>query len=450
MSASLPEREQQSSLRELARGVTYLATGCRVWPVTANDWLVPTAPLPVAFAAGGVQAQGLSVRNAKLECMDAEMAARLTVEEASIESGNRVFGFRVTSPDPVFAEKLVPLGFKLEVEARGEVFATGIPLWLNVDRPLMVKFDKLETLTAAGATSRADLRVRNVSPHEMDCVLEAKLPAGWQLASSTPRGFRLKPFAQQVVPVAAVTAGSGNTDAGVVGIAVRYAAHPEACVHDSFKVWLMPQNMTSADACSAGWSGMRFRHRMVMLLPAVAGEKIALDLSAGAGNAPVRFELRAPGFKDLDGGTVPVKESRKITFTAAVSGTYLLEASSPNSWTINVQSASGAAVLASEAVSMSVIHSKPSLRFAVKPRAEKFELRVTDGGIFEPVAVRILRPDESEALARRGNWDDRWIAVQVPPGTDGQMWKLELDPAEDVSVQLRGGVMPTLSPWASL
>lgn len=446
MSASLPAREQQSSLRELARGVTYLATGCRVWPVTANDWLVPTTPLKVAFAAGGVQSSGLSVGNAKLECMDEGMAARLMVEAATGQSGHRVFDFRVTSPDPLLVEKLVPLGFKLEVETRGDVFATGVPLWLNVDRPLMVKFDKLETLTAAGATSRADLRVRNVSPHEVDCVLEAKLPAGWKMASSTPRGFRLKPFAQQAVPVAAVTSASGNTDAGVVELAVRYAAHPEACVHDSFKVWLMPQNMKTAVACTAGWSGMRFRHRMVMLLPAVAGEKIELDLSAGPGNAPVRFELRSPGFKDLDGETVPVKESRKIIFTAAESGTYLLEASSPNSWTVNVQSASGAAVLASEAVSMSLIHSNPSLRFAVKPRADKFELRVTDGGMFEPVAVRILRPDGSEALARRGNWDDRWIAVQVPPGTDGQMWTLELDPAEDVSVQLRGDVMPALCP----
>lgn len=444
MSASLPAREQHMSLIELARGVTYLATGCRVWSVTAKDWLVPTAPLNVAFAVSGVQSQELSVSNARLACMDAGVAARMKIDVASNESGKQGVGFRVTSADPLLVEKLVPLCFRLDVRAGENIFAIGLPLWLNVDRPLMVKFDKLETLTTAGATSRADLRVRNVSPHEVECVLEAKLPEGWQLGPSTLRGFRLKPFTQQVVPITVKTAKSIGVENGVVEVAVIYAAHPEARVHGSFKVRLMPQNMETAGQGAAGWAGMRFRHRMVMLLSAVVGEKFELDLIAGAGNAPVRFELRSPGFKDLQGGTVPAKESRKITFTATESGTYLLEAASPDSWTINVHNAAGSAVLASEAVPLSLIHSNPLLQFAVKPRAKKFEIRVTDGGMFEPVAIRVFRPDGSEAWVRSGNWDDRWITVQVPPGMDGQMWKLKLDPREDVSVQLRGGVLPTL------
>jgi hypothetical protein len=67
---------------------------------------------------------------------------------------------------------------------------------------------------------------------------------------------------------------------------------------------------------------------------------------------------------------------------------------------------------------------------------------VQSGGPTETSRQTVWRPDGTVVLDEEGAYESRRFQIAVPQGAAGKVWKLHVDPRQDVKFHLEGDVVP--------
>ena len=160
--------------------------------------------------------------------------------------------------------------------------------------------------------------------------------------------------------------------------------------------------------------------------------------------SPAAWTLSAPDGTEVASGSVEMDATGMVRHTATETGRYLLEVKTNAIWTTEIDEPAGAGFLASEEVPMHVIGEASLGYIAVPEGAERFQVRVDPTGPWEPVGLRLVRPDGSVALEREGVWEGYWRTIRVLEGQHG-VWRLDISLKEDGILRLRGPITPCIS-----
>lgn len=159
--------------------------------------------------------------------------------------------------------------------------------------------------------------------------------------------------------------------------------------------------------------------------------------------------VTSPAGETLTEGSAAVGESSTISFEAAQVGPYTLRAGAGrNAFTLD---ATGARLLIPAGADgqpfEGISHAAPVYLF-VPPGAERFTVNLGGQGSGETASARVLGPDGSEIAAlSTGRTMTASATIDVPVGSDDNVWALVVGPAEtgifeDFNVTLSGDVSP--------
>ena len=425
---------------------------------------LPYEPLPFEVVLESHTERTVAWREAKVELhanRRGEMA-RLEGIEGAVRGAIGGVGQRtvvrrgqllVTNRD--LAEHAVTLRARVRVQVGGKVSTLTHQLKVPVDMPLLVALKRRSCTLVAGRTTEAKLWVRNVAPQSVRVKTVCKPPAGW---SATPgNGVEITVAAAGDTPVAAyptlrLTA-APTAKAGTVMVPFHTTCngHAAGTVVDLLACHVLPR-LLPLDPKPGGFEPAakppRIRRDGRAMLYLRKGEKAAITLTnvrVTTYTNTLRYRVLDPDLREVAKGTVDVDKARTIRLAARTEGLHFVELNpangsctiaTPHKWLVHE---------ASKGQPMKVIFQNPPLYLHVPTDAREFVLVIECGGPTEPAVVKIIDPAGRTVAGASGALMGRRFVVKPTAAQRGKVWKLIVDPREDVAFYLEGDVMPYLA-----
>ena len=357
--------------------------------------------------------------------------------------------------DRDLAEHAVTLRAQVRVQVGGKVSTLTDEVRVPVDMPLLVALTRRSCTLVAGRTTEAKLWVRNVAPQPMRVKTVCKPPAGW--SASPAAGVEMVVPAAGDEPgvaypalrlTAAPTAKAGTV---VVPFHTTCNGHAKGTVVDLLACHVLPR-LLPLDAGSGPFepavkpSRIRRDGRAMLFLR--KGEKVAITLTnvrVTTYTNTLCYRVLDPDLREVAKGSLAVDKARTIRFAAKTEGVHFVDLepangsctiATPHKWLVHE---------ASKGQPMKVIFQNPPLYLHVPTNAKGFVLAVECGGATEPAVVKIVDPAGRVVAAASGALMGRRFVVKPTAAQRGKVWKLIVDPREDVSFYLEGDVMPYLA-----
>lgn len=372
----------------------------------------------------------------------------------ALDGRGRVYYWELLLSDPQYVERMVPVVAAVEVEADGLTYQLADVAHLEANRPFEIRKHKSVLTVVGGQTGRSSVVLRNWSPDNVRATISLSGPDGWRLTSEPVRA-RLPAPADSQIDILVQPPATERRGSYEVECFANHLADPSAAVKAIIRVALLPSLAPLASGAAPEPPGppdqARLRRSGKLVIYAREGEPLRLSMHnyrAGNYTATATFSLRGPDLETLDAGTIPLNESHEIDLKAPGTGTYHLEVL-PGVGQAEVQTESRfVAELATDQDKLHLFCSPVTRWFHVPAGARSFELCAQDGGPDETARFVVTSPAGRVALDRDGNYAGTEMEVEVRPEEAGKVWRLRVEPRQDISLWLKGDVCPYLSATA--
>ena len=352
----------------------------------------------------------------------------------------------------LYVERLVPVVGAATVTAGGTPFCLSDIFYLEADRPCELITQPDPVVVVAGRQATGEVTLRNWSPDDVQLTFKASGPEGWAItaepAAVPAPALKDTVFKVQIAPPAGTPPGEhiirctanhlSQGDAELLGelrASVHESVGPLVAVADA---WPQPAPESLA----------RIRQRGLLAVCAAAGEELKLEVRnvrVTTYTTKVSYRLLDPDLCPLDSGEVAVDESKTLVRKAEVAGTYYLEVTpGTGSTAVNIANRCAAEV-ASRTDRLSLFNNPIERFFFVPAGAQRFALGAKEGGPTETAHFVVTSPTGRVAFEKSDALDGRELEIEVKPDEAGKVWKLRVEPVEDISVWLTGDVCPYLS-----
>lgn len=381
----------------------------------------------------------------------AKGAVTVTEEVREEDRATNTHTFTLTLNDATYVERMVPVLFFLTVTRDGHEFLIPEIVRLEANRPVHLIKPRGVVQAVNGRETRAVFTLRNWSPHPVT----ARLRAGTE-------GFttRLEAATVECPPLSDVSVPlrfTARTKAGAhrLPLTVAWADLPEATVIAYAAVDLRDALVPVAER--AEWTPTpadnlaTFRREGRMAIHARAGEPVRAtirNVRVTQYTDSLKVALRDVDHQVVWQTTIPVDESARLEWTAAMAGAHILELfPGSGSAVVEIENRAGGE-LATKASPVHLFNSPIRRVFHVPAGVREFRFGSRDGGPDETAAVRIVSPTGRVALDRALTEPSpaKPVTIAVQPGEAGNLWQLEITPRQDISFWLDGEVCPALSP----
>ena len=416
-----------------------------------HEWLMPHRPQEIVFARRDFNAQADDDR---LEVLAADLAPAIAIRR---EEENR---YTATVLRRDAAANFAALLHTTEFSAPGGAAGVMTRLaWMEIAEPLLTEINPKQLVapyTAASRQVRLDLRIVNASSEDLPITVDAELPEGWRLDPEENRlAFTLEALKHVEMPVTIVTDGnaSGTRKAKLI---VNYTGNPETRREMDSTLEEIAGDLAPVDPTAKPeptWSNTR-RHGSMSAVLVGDDRRIRMEVKDGQFGTTRSFTVRVldAGLNELSKAEHRLEKDQVASLDMEVPapGAYFLRfdhafaryrflniahhgffARPGNTYHFNGQQDGD----------------HTTLYFYVKPGARSFQFAGADGGPSEPGGFRFFSPDGQKRFDRYGAWSpDNWFTIEVPAGSDGKIWKVEVRALDDLDLMLRGdGVEPLLS-----
>lgn len=355
--------------------------------------------------------------------------------------------------DGLYVERVVPLLAHLPVERDGRTFHLCRIFHLEANRPYeLTPVD--DTVTAvAGRPVEVKLRIRNWAPDHVNVSISALPPApDWSAVPETSV-TAVSPLKNTDVAVTVTSPFSARAGEYVLRFTGTHAAMPNSEVFAQVTVAvvdaLVPLSQLAGD-----WvrplpeARARIRHKGTFAFHAEAGSPIDVEISnlrVSIYTSTLEYRLLDPDLNTLKSGTVPVDEAIRIRLPAQATGAHFLDVQPKHGSGRVAIHHQGMAELATPKQTVNLFNDPITRWFLVPPGAENFRFGARDGGPFEPAHFIFTSPTSRVAYDVNGNFSGAEANIRVLPEEAGKLWRVDVDPAQDVSFWLTGDVCPYLS-----
>lgn len=428
----LPElvRNEGETLLAAGNAAAFAAVGKRIWLNAAHDWLLPGIPMQLRYEG---------ITGGTLELLNSEQRGHVTIENHTVMV-NHIAA----------AVNLLRFLYTAKISERNVTFAATALNYLEVAEPVLAEIDPVDAIIAKGSgpgTITNHITITNTAPFELPLTLSADLPPGWTFpADANQLQFTLKPQSRRKIPVTFISDGTAAAE-HKFRVYVAYSPLASAAVSEDFTVMERNTRLQHA-AKSPGimeWSPV-IRHHCMIAIPAADG-KINIGLRpvtvGKRATSNVDWALLDASMKLLKSGSVAFKGAEQsLELDAGGTGTYFIRIAGHF---FQVKTNGGLSCWEHDAF-ITCGRAKSKLWFKVNSGAEYFEFSATDGGLMEPARIIFRAPDGKAVYNRFGNYvSDQWIQIPVKPEHAGKIWRLEIEPTEDLEIRMRNGVSPWLS-----
>jgi len=305
----------------------------------------------------------------------------------------------------------------------------------------------------AGRPVEVKLRIRNWAPDPVNVSVSGAPPtADWAAVVETPM-IAAAPFKNTDLAVTVTPPSSTRAGEYAIRFTGTHAAMPNSEVFAQVTVAVVDALVPLAQPGS-DWvrpppeARARIRHKGTFAFHAEAGNPIDVEISnlrVSVYTSTLEYRLLDPDLNQLKAGTIPVDETTRIRLPAPATGAHFLDVQPKNGSARVAIHHQGMAELATPKQTVNLFNDPITRWFLVPPGAENFRFGARDGGPSEPAHFIFTSPTGRVAYDVNGNFSGAEANIRVLPEEAGKLWRVDMDPAQDISFWLAGDVCPYLS-----
>ena len=431
--------------------------GCTDSVTAGHRWLACGTPKPVTYHLTPGPATVTDISRLEVtaigEWEKGDVSLRRGSPAPAPPSGRLSCDITLLLRDGLYVERTVPLLEQLPVQKNGRTFQMCRVFHLEANRPYELT-PVNDTVTAvAGRPVDAGLRIRNWSPDPVDITLSGTPPArDWSLAfaatSVSAPALQNTDTALTITPP--VDARAGEYTARFTG---THSPVPNAETFARITVALV-DSMGPLQQPMPGWTPprdearSRIRHEGTLAFHVTEGQPIDLGLTnlrVSVYVTTLEYRLLDPDLRPVKSGRVPVDKSVSINLPAQKTGAHFLEVR-PKTGSVRVAVRHQAmAELATSRKPVNLFNDPVTRWFFVPPEARSFRFGARDGGPSEPAHFIFTSPANRVAYDVSTNFAGAEVEIQVLPEEAGGLWRVDVDPIQDISFWLAGDACPYLS-----
>lgn len=462
---TLAEIDEIASEQKALSAAASAQAGARLWlAVPPRARAIPFEPLPIRVMLEATSEERIawSVPRVRLVMNRRMRVGRLVRASAPSRGAIAGQGIRATLAEHRLVvtsrkavEHVVRVRAQVYVRAQGQRLLLTDEVAIPVDLPLLCELKPRRQAIVAGRTTTVRLWVRNVAPQPIRVKTECELPPGWTIvppdgveAVLPPAGDLPAASTLKMALAAPATVKEGTV---VVPFTTTYNGHLGCGVVDLLTFDVLPQLRPlrpEGDASTPVVKLPRIRRNGRAMVYLRKGERAELkirNVRVTTYTSQTMYRVLDPDWREVAKGAIKVDESREVTIAAERTGTHFLTLT-PNAGSCTVETAHRFLVLeASEKQPLNVIFQNPVLYFYVPAQAKSFTLFVNCGGETEPATVTLEDPNGGIVVQEQGALLKRSFRMAPSEATWGKVWKLTVEPREDVSFHLTGDVVPFVS-----
>lgn len=323
---------------------------------------------------------------------------------------------------------------------------------LPIDHPLLTNLVDRRVAIAGGRSRNIQLRIRSVAARGLAVTCVGRPPAGWRVEPA--EGITESMPAAGDEPSEAIVEFTVTAPAeaphGEVGVpfSILYEGHQQAERIDVLHCQVMPRLVPRRPAESTVTAAdtlpriRRSAHAIVYVEPDESAELVLEQLPVSQYVESTVYRLLDPALRPVASGKLGLGKQTTLRIPPGEAGSYVVE----------LEPKQGSCVLrtdhrwlvweASPQQPLSLFNDCPPQYFYVPSGAKRFSLVIQSGGPTETSRQTIWRPDGAVAIDDEGAYDSRRFTVEVPEEMAGKVWKLHVEPQQDVDFHLEGDVVP--------
>ncbi|MPM74649.1 hypothetical protein SDC9_121638 [bioreactor metagenome] len=429
-----------------------LTGGGRLATLIPHEWLLPNVPALMKYAFHDFRAE---VTGSGLEILDSDFAKFIDVRTIN----DREFELKVNRIEA--AANLVKLLYTVKFTANGIRGEMTDLAWEEIAEPLLVKLHQTDCRKNYTPDTRRlsfTLKIINVSNTDLPIRVGAELPEGWVLGDGNRLEFPLKGLNSVDLPLTIEFRGEKRSSQELSGkFLVNYTSDAWTQTEEEFTLIPRTSELRPVDPAAKTEPQFSNTRRNGCFAAILVGpdRKVSVDIepiSIGGNTSFVDYTLMDSGMHALKSGRLPFKDGKAaIEAEVPAPGVYFLYFNSRFSrFRFNGINHYGYLAEAGSTYHFNgnMEGAKTTLYFYVKPGAKSFEFAGQDGGVPEPGRITIFSPDGKKLYDRFGAYSaGKWYSVEVPRGSDGKVWKVEVYAVDDFDLMFRG---EGVSRWLSL
>ena len=370
---------------------------------------------------------------------------------AQTDTGLSILHGTATLKDGLYVERVLPLIGSTAAVKNGLRFVLTDILRLEANRPFEVEAQSAAVTVVAGRETKADIRLRNWSPDDVDVSLSASGPTGWSAsiaASITAPALQNTHVKLRVVPPMSARRGAyqvrctaNHTQARDTEVYASAHVHVlDALVPLSSGVPTQAQPESDTPA--------RIRRRGLLAIYADEGETLDILLEnrrVTIYSDSLDYCLRGPDLNELTRGKVLVDQHHTVKQQAPRTGVYYLEVKPNRGSAVATVAQKRMAEVATREDPFGLFVDPITRFFYVPAGSRQFRLGARDGGPTEPARFIITTPSGRVAYDVKGNYNDTETVIDVQADEAGARWRIRVEPDQDIDFWLAGDVCPYLS-----
>ncbi len=440
-----------TKLHERLNALLVAQLSARVMLQTEHRWLAPELEKPLRLLVQGAGAEAV-----ELTPVGFWRPGNIDITKpdgAEVVQDTAIYDAAIRMDDGLYVERVVPVIGGATVTRGGESFQIADILRLEANRPYVVMYDPLNAPTlVAGQKSTLEMTVRNWSPIDLSLSVKGTGPEGWEVTpqqdtleapalSDTPLTIDVRPApdAQRgTQEVRVVTNHASGEDASFIAMQPVSVLDALVPLEEEVAQWERPAEDERA----------RIRKSAKFAIYVDAGEEIGASIENIRVTRYVdtlSWSLLDPEMNEIESGNVPVDESTQISHVAEQSGTCYLHVIPRQGSADVIFDNRAVAEVATKEDPLQLFTSPITRHFFVPKGSEGFRLGAVDGGPTETARFVITSPTGRVAFEADGNYNGVGFPIEVREDEDGGIWKLRVEPQQDIELWLAGDVMPYLS-----